>query len=195
VFDRYKIKEQTNSITTNGTMSEADCQCEAAACRLFIYDQCDDCRGSFCESCINNHICGELNIQIAGNKRDSDMELDELPATSSSSSASSSQMSSISDVPMPPPLPKKKIKAGNVVIPRVDVRNYYAPNDGFRPDYKEINLIPSKSSSWVWSHFKKFNPAMHPLMKNMASCNLCYTEAAGNNNVKFFVEYKVITIP
>ena len=89
-------------------------------------------------------------------------------------------------------VPQSRKKPNAIVRDRRHV--FYGSNSSVpRVDSSIISLIPSKSTSWVWEHFHKFNPLTHPDKKGVVSCNICYLAAEKDNNkkIKFTVDYKV----
>ena len=89
-------------------------------------------------------------------------------------------------------MPDTKRARKQTTIVRDNRRNFYGTNAPLnRVDSSVVTLVPSKSTSWVWDHFHKFNILTHPYKKDVVSCNICRLAAEGDKNINFTVEYKV----
>lgn len=105
---------------------------------------------------------------------------------SSTSSISNSSFSTSTKKP-----DNKKARKQTTIV-RDNRHNFYGINaPSTRVDSSVVTLIPSKSTSWVWDHFHKFNILTHPDKKGVVSCNICRLAAESDKSINFTVEYKV----
>lgn len=105
---------------------------------------------------------------------------------SSTSSLSNSPLGSTTKKSVPP-----SRKKPNVIVRDRRHVFYGSTSSVPRVDSSIIWSIPSKSTSWVWKYFHKFNPLTHPDKKGVVSCNICYLAAEKDKNIKFTVDCKV----
>lgn len=139
------------------------------------------------------------------------LELAPLPLVSSSSSSGAIVYSSlpvqdelqhdgINDLRMQGkgavPNKNKRQKIALSLPAKKDIRKYYQHDAVNRHTPSNVTLLPPtvKSKCWVsyvWCHFKKFHPVMHPELKNLVACDICFKEAENNQDIDFTVQYQV----